>query len=157
TVTLTARDSGIQETQGGLSVTFGLGAGNGAGTFSNLADNNNGTYTATFTATKTGTIAITATINGQPLTSTLPVVTITQVASHFQLTAPFTAASGTPVGITVTALDQNNNVTDGYTGTVHFTSTDGAAFFSINDVSLTHGSGVVNVIFNTPGAQSISA
>jgi N-acetylneuraminic acid mutarotase len=69
-VTLTAKDTaGVQETSGGATFSFGLGSGTGSGTFSNLTDHNDGTYTATFTGTTIGTNTITATINGQPVSS----------------------------------------------------------------------------------------
>ena len=76
TVILTARDAaGNQEDQGGLAVAFNLGAGSAGGTFGPVSDNGNGTYTALFTAGSTaGSYAITATVNGQPVASTAPIV-----------------------------------------------------------------------------------
>ena len=41
-------------------------------------------------------------------------------------------SSGTPFSVTVTALDQYGNVATGYTGTVHFTSSDGQAVLPAN-------------------------
>jgi autotransporter-associated beta strand protein len=78
TVTLTAKDTnGKQETSGGLTVVFGLGAGSSDGTFSGVTDNGNVTYTATFTGTTAGTPrTITATIDGRTVTSALPTVTV---------------------------------------------------------------------------------
>ncbi len=66
TITLTAKDAdGNQETGGGLTVLFGLGAGSSSGTFSSATDNHNGTYTTIFTGTTAGTeTIITATIGG---------------------------------------------------------------------------------------------
>lgn len=70
TVTLTAIGiSGAAETNGGLDVAFGLGSGNGRGTFSGVTDNGDGTYTAMFTGITAGANTITATINGQPVTT----------------------------------------------------------------------------------------
>ncbi len=48
-------------------------------------------------------------------------------ATQFAVSAPANAVSGTPISVTVTALDALNNVATGYVGTVHFTSTDAAA------------------------------
>jgi hypothetical protein len=48
-------------------------------------------------------------------------------ATHFSVTAPATATTGTAFQITVTALDASNNTVTTYSGTVHFTSTDGQA------------------------------
>jgi hypothetical protein len=48
-------------------------------------------------------------------------------SNHFAVTAPATATAITPFTITVTAEDSGNNVLTSYTGTVHFTSSDGFA------------------------------
>jgi hypothetical protein len=45
-------------------------------------------------------------------------------AKSFQVTSQFTGTAGDPFGFTVTARDEFGNFADGYTGTVHFTSTD---------------------------------
>jgi hypothetical protein len=74
TVTLTALDAnGNHETSGGLTVTFGLGSGNGSGTFGPVTDHGNGTYTATFTGTVAGNVSILATIDNQPTQATVTV------------------------------------------------------------------------------------
>ena len=71
TITLTARDAfGNQETSGGLTVVFGLGAGSASGTFGSVTDNHDGTYTDIFTGSIAGVNLITATINTQAVTST---------------------------------------------------------------------------------------
>src|SRR5207302_1154333 len=57
---------------------------------------------------------------------------------------------------TVTALDQFNNVATGYTGTVHFTSTDGAATLPPNS-TLTNGVGNFVVTLRTVGTQTVTA
>jgi hypothetical protein len=57
-----------------LTVSFGLGAGTGGGTFSAVTDKDNGTYTAIFTATNAGSTTLTATIGGQPVTGAAPLM-----------------------------------------------------------------------------------
>src|SRR5205807_403080 len=44
--------------------------------------------------------------------------------NHFSASAPASSSAGTRFSITITALDAFNQVITGYTGTVHFTSTD---------------------------------
>jgi hypothetical protein len=68
---------------------------------------------------------------------------------------------GSPQSVTVTAWDQSGNTVTGYTGTVHFTSTDGAAalptdytFTAADAGSHTFSEGV---IFGTAGSQTVSA
>jgi hypothetical protein len=75
---------------------------------------------------------------------------------HFSVAGPNAANAGTSFGIAVTILDQNNNVYPGYTGNVHFTSTD--PFASLPSLSpLTNGVGAFSVTMKTAGARTISA
>jgi hypothetical protein len=77
-ITLLARDVGGNDIpSGGLSVGFGLGAGNSAGTIGLVTDNGDGTYSAVFVGTIAGSPrTVTATINGQALTSAPPTLTV---------------------------------------------------------------------------------
>jgi len=78
TVTLVARDAFGNERLGGdLDVVLGLKTGSAGGTFGTVTNNGMGTYTVTFTPTAAGKDTITATINGQLVTSTPPKVTVT--------------------------------------------------------------------------------
>ena len=77
-------------------------------------------------------------------------------ATHFSVTAPSTAAPGTPISFTVTALDASNVTATSYTGTVHFTSSDGAAALPANS-TLTNGVGTFSATLNTAGNQTITA
>jgi len=77
-------------------------------------------------------------------------------ATHFSVTAPGTATAGTPFNVTVTALDASNAVVTGYTGTVHFTSSDAQAVLPANS-TLTNGVGAFSVTLKTAGAQTIAA
>src|SRR5207245_3149074 len=49
------------------------------------------------------------------------------VSSHFGVSTPPAATAGSGFSVTVSALDQNNNLISNYSGTVHFTSSDGTA------------------------------
>jgi hypothetical protein len=82
--------------------------------------------------------------------------TNTNPATHFSISAPGSATSGTAISFTLTALDANNNATTGYTGIVHFTSTDPAATLPAN-TTLALGTGTFPATLNTPGNQSIVA
>src|SRR5262249_23749047 len=84
-------------------------------------------------------------------------------ATHYSVSAPATATAGSPFNVTVTALDQFNNVATGYTGTVHFTKTDSSAGSSVpanytftgsdaRSHTVTHG-----VTFVTAGNQTVTA
>jgi autotransporter-associated beta strand protein len=77
-------------------------------------------------------------------------------ATHFTISAPATATAGTAFNFTVTALDQFNNTATGYSGTVHFTSTDGLPVLPA-DSTLTNGVGTFSATLKTAGNQTITA
>ncbi len=75
-----------------------------------------------------GNQTVTATDSGNSLSNTSAAVAITPAAaSQFALTGLSGAVAGTNQSLTVTAKDQYGNVATGYTGTVHFTSSDSNA------------------------------
>ena len=80
-------------------------------------------------------------------------------ASQFTLVAmPTTATAGTAFTFTLKVLDNSGNVVPGYTGTVHFTSTDVAAGLPA-DYTFTAadaGSHVFSVTLKTAGSRTIS-
>jgi hypothetical protein len=161
TVVLTAEDAyGNQELSGGLPISFGLGAGSSGGTFSAVTDNGDGTYTATFTATAAGSNTFTATVNNQPVTMAAPAVSVTPAAAaRLALSPAGPATAGSAESVTVTAYDAFGNVAPGYTGTVHFGSSDARAglppdyTFAAADA----GSHTFSVTFHTAGGQTLSA
>src|SRR5207302_11225751 len=76
-------------------------------------------------------------------------------ASHFAVSAPASATAGSAFNFTVTALDALNNTATSYAGTVHFTSSDGAATLPANS-TLTNGTGTFSATLRTPGNQTRS-
>jgi hypothetical protein len=115
TVTLQAEDAaGNKLTTGGLKVAFALtGPGGGSGTFGPVRDDRNGTYTATFTGAVAGANAITATVGGQPVTSTPAAVSVTPGAASparsFVTIAAATVSSGGTTTVTLQAEDAAGN------------------------------------------------
>jgi hypothetical protein len=77
-------------------------------------------------------------------------------ASHFHVAAPSTATVGTAFDFTVTALDASYNAYAGYSGTAHFTSTDGLAVLPSNS-PLASGTANFSVTLNTIGIQTLTA
>ena len=70
-----------------------------------------------------------------------------------------TVTAGSAQSVTVTLTDNFGNVATNYTGTVHFTSTDGQAVLPA-DYTFTaadQGKHTFQVTFKTAGAQSLSA
>ncbi|MGH9747099.1 MAG: Kelch repeat-containing protein [Candidatus Acidiferrales bacterium] len=78
------------------------------------------------------------------------------MATHFSVTAPASASARTFFSVTVAALDASNSLVAGYSGTVHFTSSDSQAALSA-DSSLTSGSGTFSAALSILGGQTIAA
>ncbi len=90
------------------------------------------------------------------ITGTSGTVTVSAVApTHFSVSAPSTTSAGTPINVTVTALNGSNAQVTGYAGTIHFTSTDPNAVLPANIV-LNGGSGIFSVTLKTSGSQSVT-
>lgn len=81
-------------------------------------------------------------------------------AITFILTLPDTMGAGNAESATLTAYDSNYNVATGYTGTVHFSSTDGAAVLPSNYTFLPGDAGTHTFTngftLNTTGMQSVT-
>jgi hypothetical protein len=77
-------------------------------------------------------------------------------ATHFSVTAPANATAGATFNLVVTALTAANTTATGYTGTVHFTSSDPKAVLPANS-ALLNGVGSLQAVLNTAGGQTITA
>ena len=77
-------------------------------------------------------------------------------ATHFSVSGPANIPSGTPFKFTVTALDAANNSVAGYSGTVHFASSDPHAQLP-KDSTLVSGTGGFSATLTTAGNQTITA
>jgi hypothetical protein len=96
-------------------------------------------------------------LTGQATTTVNSVGAVTHLGV---LTLGF-ALAGFPTQIEVVALDANNHIVAGYTGTVTFSSSDTASGVSLpanyQFVAGDHGSHIFNVTLVTPGGQTITA
>jgi hypothetical protein len=77
-------------------------------------------------------------------------------AARLAVSAPAAAVLNTPFTFTVNALDLAGNVSLGYTGTVHFTSSDTSATLPANS-TLTSGTRTFTATMATLGTQTITA
>src|SRR5258708_6914212 len=92
-------------------------------------------------------------LNGCGTTTTPP----QQVATHYSVTsAPLPTTAGTAFNITVTALDDNNGPVTTYSGTVHFSSSDGQAVLPAS-ATITSGTGPGSVTLKPAGPQTVTA
>ena len=161
TVTLTAIDtSGAPETTGGLNVQFGLGAGDGGGTFSSVTDNGDGKYTAVLTGTVAGNNTITATINGQPVTTQAPTVAVTPGEVNLTQSTMTSNTVALPVGgsttVTLTARDAiGNQESTGGLSVAFAVTTAVGTFGAVTD----NGDGTYNATFtaSSPGSATFTA
>jgi hypothetical protein len=91
------------------------------------ADRGRHTFAVTFgtdgAQTVTATDTADATVTGDATVTVDPAA----VATHFFVSIERNANAGSPAHVVVAAVDADNQLVRNYTGTVHFTSTDGAA------------------------------
>src|SRR6266852_3619683 len=77
-------------------------------------------------------------------------------ATHFSVNSAASASVGAAFNFTVTALGDSGQTATGYSGTVHFTSTDGQAVLPANS-TLANGTGIFSATLKTVGNQTITA
>jgi hypothetical protein len=129
-----------------------VAADNGVHTFKNGA-----TLKTAGIQTVTATDIANGTITGSATTTVVPAAAATLVLTGLRTSVK----AGQSFTATVTALDPYNNVATGYTGTVHFTSSDALAVLP-SDHTFTTGTGADNgvhafqVTLNTANSQSIT-
>ena len=83
TLTVTVRDPNNAVLSGGHYVVIQKSSGTSNGNIGSVVDNQDGTYTATFTATTAGTArTFQAYVDGYPLTSTMPKVTVSSLGPN---------------------------------------------------------------------------
>ncbi len=143
TVTLTAKDAqGNPESAGGLVVAFSVGNGSATGGLGAVTDNHNGTYSVVFTATSAGTNTFSATIGGQPVSSTAPSITVTQTTLSLSLSTIGVAAGSIPVGgsttVTLTARDTGGSQETSGGLAVAFSVANGSAAGTFGTVTDNH-------------------
>jgi hypothetical protein len=119
----------------------------------------NGVGVFSVTLETAGSQSLVATDSRIPsLTGQTTVAVSPSVATHFAVNTPASATAGARFNFTVTAEDQFNNTANGYTGIVHFTSTDvgGATVLPANS-TLAGGVGTLSATLTTSGTQTIIA
>jgi hypothetical protein len=88
------------------------------------------------------------------------VTVATATLDHFDVSAPASSTAGSAFSATVTARDAGNNTLTGYVGTVHFTSTDGAAVLPANYTFVAADNGAhtftSGVTLKTAGSRTVS-
>ena len=122
----------------------------------------NGMHTFSATLKTVGTQSLTAKdVSWSTVTGTQSGITVTPAAaSKFLVSAPAGSMAGSAFSVTVTARDQYNNTAPSYAGTIHFTSTDGAATLPGNYTFTAADAGVhafAGIILKKAGSQTVTA
>jgi len=99
-----------------------------------------GTFNVTFTTAGSQTVTTTDTVTSSISATTSSVTVSAAAATHLTVSAPATATVNSAFNLSVQALDAFGNLSTGYSGTVHFTSTDSSAVLPA-DSTLTNGAG----------------
>jgi hypothetical protein len=118
-----------------------------------------GVHTFTATLKTAGSQALVATDTVTAAMTGSQTTTVNPAASAvLNVSAPSSAASGVGFGVTVTLRDAYGNVATGYTGTVHFTSSDGQAALPADYgfTSTDAGSHTFAVVLKTNGTQTVT-
>ena len=153
-----ATPNGLVNTAGG-TVTAVAGSGSITLSGGTLATNASATITVNVTGTTAGvknnTTGNVASTNGGTGGTANASLTVLPPVDHFAVSAPSSSTAGTSFNVTVTAQDINNTTVPGYTGTLHFTSSDGLAVLPSNS-TLTNGTGTFAVTLKTSGNQTVS-
>jgi hypothetical protein len=117
--------------------------------------NGTGSFPATLKSSGSQTIKATDTLTAS-LTGTSSAISASGPATHFSFAPVAAASTRRTINISVNAVDASNNVSTGYTGTAHFSSSDAAAILPAN-ATLQTGSGNFQITLETPGNQTVTA
>ena len=114
-----------------------------------------GSFPVTFQTAGNQVVTATDTVTSS-ITGNAAVSVGADAATHFAVSAPAGATAGLAFNFTVTALDSFGNTVSGYSGTVHFSSSDASAALP-TDSTLVSGSGTFVAALNTSGVQTLTA
>jgi hypothetical protein len=124
------------------------------------ADQGMHTFTATLKTAGSQSITATDTVTGGITGSESGIVVQPAAVAQFLLSAPSSVTSGAKFSLTLTVEDAYGNVATGYTGTVHFSSSDSSATLPGNYTFTAADKGVHTfgkVVLRKRGTQTITA
>ncbi len=123
-------------------------------------DNGAHTFSATLKTVGTRSLTATDTVTASITGTQSPITVNPAGASSFTVAGfPSPQTAGVAGSFTVTAKDAFGNTASGYVGTVHFTSTDGAAALPANYVFLAsdNGAHTFSATLKTAGSRALTA
>ncbi len=156
-----ATPNGLTGSCGGGTITATAGSGTISLSGATLAASSSCLFSVNVTGTSLGvknntTSQVSSTNGGIGNAASASLTVNPGSATQFTVSAPGTATAGTAFSITVTAKDSGDNTATGYTGTVHFTSSDATAILPADTV-LTNGIGTFSATLKAVGGWAITA
>jgi hypothetical protein len=132
-----------------LGGTVTLNATNGVAAFTNL----------TLTVAKAGYTIQASTSDGLQSAPSQTITVVPAALKDLLVTSSTSATAGLAQSLTVTAVDAYNNTVPGYTGTVHFTTTDSKAALPADYpfVSSDNSTHTFSITLKTAGTQAVRA
>ena len=118
--------------------------------------NGMGTFPATLKTIANTTITATDTAAASLTGNSSTISVVSNAVTHILIAALGAATTRASISLEVKALDAANNISAGYAGKVHFTSTDGKAILP-TDAALPSGIGNLSATLETAGNQTITA
>ncbi len=163
-ITVTAQDA-FNNTTPAYAGTIHFSSGDGQATLPSNSTLTNGVGTFPVTLKTAGQRTVTAsdTVTGSINGSSSLITVNNAAASKYSMTSPPTATVNVSFTVRLVAQDQFNNTAKNYTGTVHFTTSDGAGGVVVpGDYPFVAGDNGQKIFTNgfklqTAGAQSITA
>ena len=144
------------------NITFYVSEPNGANcgqkTLATVPFGSDGTVTIPFQPTQVGNYILTAAFAGDNLNNSASTNcgdTSVTFYPALTITAPANVYAGQSFDFTVTAYEDYPNISTGYNGTLHFTSSNGATLPA--EATLTNGRGTFQAMLNDNGIQTITA
>jgi hypothetical protein len=123
---------------------------------SSLLPSGMGTFSVTFKTISSQSV-ITATDKAASVTGKSGAINVvSNTATHLSVSGPGSANARATFNFSVSALDAANNVSVNYSGTVHFTSSDGQAKLPA-DSTLMAGTSSFSAALETAGTQTLTA
>lgn len=117
------------------------------------------TFTATLKTAGTQSIAATDTVNASLHATDSGITVRSAAASKFIVVAPSSVTHGVPFRLTIQVEDVFGNIVTGYTGTIHFSSTDKWGALPANYTFTAGDAGVhtfTGVVLRTKGNQTVT-
>jgi Putative Ig domain/Galactose oxidase, central domain len=116
-----------------------------------------GSFSVTLKTIGSQTIVATDTVTASLRSTSSPISVVSNAATHLSVSSSGSSGTRANFSFTVSALDAANNVSAGYSGTVHFTSSDTQAHLPSNSILTAGISTGLTAIFETTGTQTLVA